>query len=325
MNNQRFNYLLEAYRKGAISQVEYKELIWMLGEPDMEEELEPQLTGYWHKEQETKNDESASSPEILMETGRKKSYRYLGIAASVVLLLGLFYYLWGVPHIFGPQEKTYSTGFGERLEIELDDGSRITLNAHSTLKWKDGWEKKGAREAVLDGEAFFKVKRQNGMPFTVHTSDVSVEVLGTSFNIDNREATTKVYLDEGKVNLKLNAETNNNNLPQEMIMKPGDQISYSAQKKKIEKTEGQTMITAAAWKMNVLNFKNMQFREVLDLLAEIYGQSFECKDSSLLRTPMYLGVPYSDWEAVKQALELSLNIRFQETRSQHYRVLMQQD
>lgn len=62
----------------------------------------------------------------------------------------------------------------------------------------------------------------------------------------------------------------------------------------------------------------MKFSEVLNLLREIYGQSFECSDSKLLSTPMYLGVPYSDWDAVRQALELSLNIEFEQKASRRY-------
>ncbi len=320
MNNQRFNYLIEKYRTGSLSQAEYKELIWILGEPDIEEGLDERLTYYWKKD---------SVPVEAKEIGlkdfrsgkRRKHFRYLSIAASLLMLIGLFYYLWGGGEILGQKEQVYRTGFGERLEIELDDGSVVTLNANSTFRWTEGWNKSKVRKAALEGEAFFKVKKQNGIPFTVHTNDVAVEVLGTSFNVDSREAKTKVYLDEGRVNLKLNDTENRSGEEkhaQEIIMNPGEQVSYSARQKKIEKSEGQTMITAAAWKVNVLNFKNMQFGEVLDLLRDIYGQSFECTDRKLLNTPMYLGVPYSNWEAVRQALELSLNIQFQEAAAQHY-------
>lgn len=320
MNNQRFNYLIEKYRAGSLSQAEYKELIWILGEPDIEKGLDERLTYYWKKESIP-----VEAEEIRLKGSRTdkrwKHFRYLSVAASLLVLIGLFYYLWGAGGVWGQKEKIYTTGFGERLEIELEDGSLVTLNAHSTLRWAEGWNRSKERRVALEGEAFFKVKKQNGIPFTVHTNDVAVEVLGTSFNVDSREAKTKVYLDEGRVNLKLNDAENDHSeekRPQEIVMKPGEQVSYSARRKKIEKSEGQTMITAAAWKVNVLNFKNMQFGEVLNLLRDIYGQSFECTDRKLLGTPMYLGVPYSNWEAVRQALELSLNIRFEETAAQHY-------
>lgn len=320
MNNQRFSYLLEKYREGSLTQAEYKELIWILGDHAIENDLEERLDFYWN------NDTAfTGAGEMRFDDVRPaKRWRYLGltgIAASLLLLVGLFYYLWGTQTARGQKELVYKTKFGERLEIKLDDGSIVTLNANSILRWTDDWNKSTGRQATLEGEAFFNIKKQNGIPFTVHTDDVAVEVLGTSFNVDSREEKTKVYLDEGRINLKLNEF---NNVPgdmssiQEIIMNPGEQVSYSARKKTIEKSEAQTMITAAAWKMNVLNFKNKQFSEVLNLLREIYGQSFECTDQKLLLTPMYLGVPYSNWEAVRRALELSLNIQFQETSPGHY-------
>ena len=56
----------------------------------------------------------------------------------------------------------------------------------------------------------------------------------------------------------------------------------------------------------------MLFSDVLVELNNTYGRNFECSDTSLLSKPMFVGVPYADWEAVRQALELSLNIKFTE-------------
>lgn len=319
MNNQRFDYLIEKYRKGDISQSEYKELIWMLGETDIEMELERQLTDYW-SESGYNGELKALQYEGINKRKTWGKIQYLSFAASILLLLGLFYYVWNTWSSVEQKEQVYRTAFGERLEIELDDGSQVTLNANSTLHWEN-WNKSKGRKATLEGEAFFKVKKKNGIPFTVVTNDVAVEVLGTSFNVDSKETKTKVYLDEGLVNLKLNNSKQGDSreeYTQEIIMNPGEQVSYSAKQKKVEKSEGQTMITAAAWKMNLLNFKNMKFKEVLEVLHDIYGQSFECADIKLLSTPMYLGVPYSNWETVRQALELSMNISFRETESKHY-------
>src|SRR5690625_3344848 len=254
-------------------------------------------------------DQSSFAPPTLVANTEKSSKKkssivkiWGGIAASIALVIGLYFFIAGSGDFLqGHRELVYRTGFGEKLNIELDDGSRITLNANSVLRWAEDWEKNKDRQVVLEGEAFFEVKRQHGIPFTVMTDDVAVEVLGTSFNVDSRESSTRVYLDEGKINLKLKeiiAEPAQEELVKreksnEILLQPGEQIKYSAREKKVEKSEGLSMITAAAWKLDVLNFKNMQFHEVLDLLRDIYGQSFECTDGTLLSTPMYLGVPYS--------------------------------
>src|SRR5690606_1158171 len=247
----------------------------MLKEPGIEIDLEKVLDKYWKNSIQNESLGKTESHDPYKEKREDAQWNW-GIAASLLLLFGLFFYQTGVPDILKNRDVAYQTGFGERQEIKLDDGSLITLNANSELKWKGDWENKGSRHAYLKGEAFFEVEKRDGISFTVHTGDVAVEVLGTSFNVDSREKKTEVYLDEGKINLKLLDKTGNIDemTSSEIIMKPGDRVLYNASEKKIEKNEGQTMITAASWKNNVLNFKNMKFSEVLDLLREIYGQSF---------------------------------------------------
>lgn len=340
MNKLRFQNLIEKYKQARINRAEYQELLQWLNEPGIEIELDQVLDLYWEEAKsnpplslDSSNSESLPEkrPEHLLRSNKttdpvnprfKKSV-WWGIAASLIAILGFFIYSYSTQNFLNNKEIVYKTGYGERQEITLNDGSQITLNANSEFRWNENWKSKDTRKAFLKGEAFFEVEKQNGVPFLVETEDVLIEVIGTSFNVKCREKNTKVYLDEGEVNLKLleTADDSHVHAKQEITMKPGDQVRYSASMRTIEKTEGQSMISAAAWKNNVLNFKNMQFSEVLDLLRDIYGQSFECSNGELLRTPMYLGVPYSDWEAVRQALELSLNIEFQQVENRRYKVI----
>lgn len=319
MSKNRFNHLLEKYKLNKLRRSEYQELLSLLRDPKSIEDLDQLLTCYWD-ESESGNFNSARS-QITSKFLFKRKYGW-AIAASLLLMVGFFVYAGISATKMGNEEMVYSTGYGERLEIELDDGSLITLNANSEIRWTENWEKQKNREVSLVGEAFFEVKKHDGIPFTVHTNDVAVEVLGTSFNVDSRKDKTDVYLEEGKVNLKLlgDKDMKESGPGNEITMKPGDQVKYNARERKMEKTENQNIITAASWKNNVLNFKNMRFSEVLDLLRDIYGQSFECADGKLLNTPMYIGVPYSDWDAVRQALELSLNVEFMIIESRRYSV-----
>ncbi len=322
-NKKRFSELIEKYRINNLNHKEYMELIWLLGEQETESDLEELLNNYW---KEDKSSEISDSP-LAVPFVKKKKRKVLwwsGIAASLIFAVVAFIHINNYKEIIGQRELVFKTDFGERLEIDLDDGSRVTLNANSSLRWTENWKKNAVRQVSLEGEAFFEVKKQKSIPFNVKTNDVSIEVLGTSFNVNSRETTTTVYLENGKVNLKLMDNSfKENNEPEkinEIILNPGEQISYNTKAGKIEKSEGQSIISAAAWKMNILNLKNMQFSEVLELLSNIYGQSFECSDESLLSKTLYLGVPYSDWDAVRHALELSLDIRFEKTAERHYEV-----
>src|SRR5690606_37726091 len=158
----------------------------MLHEPGMESELDQLLNQFW------KNmvlDDLTEKPEIQ----NPRQYRRMenrwnwGIAASLLLLFGIFFYQTGMPEFLQKQNEIYRTGFGERLEITLNDGSVVTLNANSVLMWDVKWENSGSRTALLEGEAFFEVKNRDGLPFSVETTDVAVLVRGTSFNVDSRQ------------------------------------------------------------------------------------------------------------------------------------------
>lgn len=322
MKNNRFNELIAKYKVDNLSREEYQEFLEMLGKPEAVELLDKVLNQYWQETGSALIKNYSEIPEK-RKFGPRMKLLLWGVAASFALVCGLFIFIQGMPELFQGHEVVYQTGYGEREEFILDDGSTITLNANSTLRWTKNWREIQSREIILEGEAFFEVENQNDVPFTVNTNDVAVEVLGTSFNVDSRKAKTEVYLEEGKVNLKLKREEDPRSVAksQEILMKPGDHVRYSSLEDQVERVEGQTIIMAASWKNNVLNFKNMIFSDVLDLLREIYGQSFECSNSKLLNTPMYLGVPYSDWNAVRQALELSLNIEFKKTANRRYVVI----
>src|SRR5690606_5892564 len=101
-------------------------------------------------------------------------------AAVFVLLVGLLFL---VRWMNRPLD-IYTTGYGERLTIQLPDESVIQLNSNSRLTWNRAWEKGGERVIDLAGEAFFDVKHLNGLPFLVQTDDIFVNVTGIQFNVN---------------------------------------------------------------------------------------------------------------------------------------------
>ena len=98
-------------------------------------------------------------------------------------------------------------GLGDRAEVVLPGGSRVELNAGSSLRWARGFSwlpglDRAERVVHLEGEAFFDVV-QDGRPFRVETSDAQVAVLGTRFNVRARPGEgTSVTVDEGSVEVR---------------------------------------------------------------------------------------------------------------------------
>lgn len=125
----------------------------------------------------------------------KSLYKY---AALLVIMLCVTYFS------FFNNETSFNTTIAQTETITLPDNSQVILNAVSTLDYnKKEWETD--RNLNLDGEAFFKVSK--GEKFTVNTDAGIVQVLGTQFNVKERENYFEVQCYEGLVAVTFNNET----------------------------------------------------------------------------------------------------------------------
>jgi len=88
----------------------------------------------------------------------------------------------------------------------LPDGSLVTLNKHSQISYPERFVK-NKRVLQLNGEAFFKVTHDKEKPFEVHTNNITVTVLGTSFNVRSRGDTTEVIVETGIVQVATDKQT----------------------------------------------------------------------------------------------------------------------
>ncbi|GAA5225343.1 FecR family protein [Membranihabitans marinus] len=307
MSQKRNRELLDKYQSNRLTRSEYDELLELLNKDKELQSLANELNHYWPDPMHFEKQNSGLSRKLAL--GRVEKW---SLAAGVLIVVGFLSVIFMFKNT-DPDTLSYQTGFGETLDIALPDGSSVSLNANSKIEWDNLWKGKGVRNIQLEGEAFFDVQHlDEDQSFFVQTKDLSIQVLGTSFNVDSRVLSTEVYLEEGKVQLQLAAEKDTI-----YSMAPGEKIIYKAEEKAVKKTLNETMTSAASWKNGVLNFKAMTFREVLIKLEEIYGKTLVCEDTKLLDTPMYLGVPYADWDAVKQALEMSLNVQFVESEGKY--------
>ncbi|WP_257666844.1 FecR family protein [Parapedobacter tibetensis] len=138
----------------------------------------------------------------------KKLVQYI-IAATLLCSIGLPLWLFWKnetqsdnPHssLSVVETEQYSTGVGERKHIQLPDGSKVMLNARSTLIVASDFNQK-TRSIQLSGEAFFEVAHQPTRPFLVNTPHITVKVTGTVFNVKDypNDFTTETVLLKGSV------------------------------------------------------------------------------------------------------------------------------
>ena len=120
-----------------------------------------------------------------------------------------------------------STPTSSTTLVTLEDGTKITLNANSTLEYPQHFGRSGTREVRLNGEAYFEVTKNPHRPFVVRTGEMSTQVLGTIFDVKAYQADRpKVMLLEGKVKVS-NAYTSTDIMPGQVATLQADKIIIS--------------------------------------------------------------------------------------------------
>ena len=104
------------------------------------------------------------------------------IAAAIVIAVSGYYMTTDYIYNKNAQPQTITVPAGQRAQITLADGTRVWLNAQSTLTYASNFGRK-ERNVELDGEAYFEVTKNKKLPFYVHTEMNKVRVVGTCFNV----------------------------------------------------------------------------------------------------------------------------------------------
>jgi transmembrane sensor len=168
------------------------------------------------------------------------------------------------------QYNTISTPAGGQFQMRLPDGTKVWLNALSSLKYATTFHPDRPRMVYLKGEAYFEVAKHHfeagSLPFIVHSRLQELHVLGTHFNINSYEdeAVTRSTLLEGSItisNLKGSTKT----------LRPGQQAQVSSE---INIKQVDTS-AAVAWKNGLFRFEQENFREVMNQLSRWYNIDIE--------------------------------------------------
>ncbi|MBR9845024.1 MAG: FecR family protein [Algicola sp.] len=213
------------------------------------------------------------------------------IAAIFVICFSVYFYTTTL-------DTTINTLASQKQSVALPDNSIAELNAMSTLVFNESdWT--DHREVSLEGEAFFKVAK--GSQFDVRTEDGIISVLGTQFNIKQRDNYFEVICYEGKV-----AVTYDTTITK---LLPGD--SFFVLDGKLMTTEKENQ-SVPSWLQNQSRFKSLPYREVI---AEFERQhnvfiSLENIDDSQLFTGSFT---HNDIEIALKSITLPLHLTYSKT------------
>ncbi|OXG05083.1 FecR family protein [Flavobacterium araucananum] len=163
--------------------------------------------------------------------------------------------------------NTLTTPYGRQFSLVLSDGTKVYMNAGSTLEYPVVFQ--GSERLVkLTGEAYFEVVHNSKVPFRVKVKDQIIEDIGTAFNVNayNDERLASVTLVEGSVKVKKKQS--------EVIINPGQQAVTSESNNDIAVKEAD-FDSALAWKNGLFHFKDLQLDVVLKQIARWYNLEIE--------------------------------------------------
>ncbi len=164
---------------------------------------------------------------------------------------------------------------GQISEFKLTDGTRIWLNSGTKIRVPVSFNAKH-RILYMEGEAFFEVTKDPKHPFFVHSNELSVRVMGTSFNISAypSEENSEITLIEGKVGIK---ERYGQRLA---LLDPGQQLVYEKATGKKLKREVD-LLPYEAWRDGKMIFKDRSLEYISERLERWYNVEIDFKEKEI--------------------------------------------
>lgn len=205
--------------------------------------------------------------------------------------------------------NTISTPRGGQYQVELADGTKVWLNAASSLHFPTAFRGK-ERSIEITGEAYLEVAKNKDQPFVVVVNGSRVEVLGTSFNIsayeDDKQLTTTLL--EGSVKFV--------NGMSETLLAPGQQSRlFNGRVRRVDNVDVNAVV---AWKNGMFHFENATIEAIMNQLSRWYdvevvyeevGQKFQNKRmGDMLHADIPRDTKLND---VLKALEIACKEKFQ--------------
>jgi transmembrane sensor len=304
MDDLLVKYLLEEASASERMMVEQ----WILQDPEQENYFH-QFRRVWEESRKlaatTFTDENAAWKRFQARIHQpplvRKMYvqSWLKIAAVFIILAGasLVAYLAfnKEPGIKDVTAQTANTILSETLP----DGSSITLNKNSSLTYPSKF-KGNSRPVNLKGEAFFNIHPDKSKPFLIHVNDITIKVVGTSFNVRSRNGITEVIVATGIV----------------QVMK-GKQVVELKPKEKLLVREADSLLVKKPEKEKLYNYyltrefacDNTPLWKLVEVLNEAYGAHITIRGKQNRSLPLTVTFPNESLDHILEVVSLTLGLR----------------
>ncbi|HEY4787277.1 MAG TPA: FecR domain-containing protein [Bacteroidales bacterium] len=351
----RIKEFLDKLKMGNITPNELEELLILLKDAEPQKELKELMSEIWDKSFEYKGTKSGEellaqlhskmkvevkqAEPIIQPSGSYRLKAFMRYAAVFVLALGI---TWLGNQLIEskkvkPQAITtneISVSYGSKSRVVLPDGTIVNLNSGSKIKYASNFETN--RTVYMEGEAFFKVKKDTKHPFSVQTSKLTIRVLGTVFNVKSypEENTIETTLVSGSVQIFESDKIHKGKLREVALLKPNEKAVFyknePGTKVEVEDRikDSETSINTiqsdsdlsvisgvktelyTAWKDNDLVFNNEKFEMIIPKLERWYNVVIENQYKELNNSRLTGKFDVEPIEQALRALQISAGFRY---------------
>ena len=221
-----------------------------------------------------------------------RSWGVWAVAASLLLISALV--MLQLP-LLQRLNSDVATAVGERRQIQLADGSRLTLDSASAVDVDLRGPVRTLR--LVQGQVFIEVTH-DGRPFVVNIDQAQVQVLGTRFSVSRGRNHDEVVLLKGKVEVSSGGD--------KRMLAPGERVTLNGSRlDQVEKVDAERRL---AWREGQLRVRDVPLRQVLEQLAEYQGGRLLYIDEQLGQRPVSASFNLDQASSAINALARNLNL-----------------
>lgn len=239
----------------------------------------------------------------------KKIFRYWARTAAVILILLGMGYWYSIQPPSSREKEIYVrnqliTAEGSKGKFLLPDGSTVWLNSDSKLYYPEKFDE-DKRVVRLEGEGYFEVTKNKKRPFIVQSGDLSIKVLGTTFDVIGYPSQDKIDVVLLSGSIKVKGKT----LEKEILMHPNQILEYQKSKGEVSIQNAKAHLYAD-WIKERLIFDKTSLSDIIISLEGWYNISIECPQALAENTQMTFTIKGESVEEIFKAMSLIAPIRY---------------
>lgn len=333
--DRKYTYVeLQSFLLQECSEEESKGIRAFLSTPEGKAFLEEYMSSLWLESESAEMDKQLEDRGYQLLLTKKRvlggtTYKFsrflkYAVAAVAIVVLG-----WGLKIVLIPtlnldqrqnnlahtDMRSFKTGMGQRAQLSLEDGTKVTLGPMSEISYPRHFAK-NERKIELTGQAYFDVRQDAERPFTIASNNYITTVLGTSFLVDSyQDDKYRLYVTSGRVQVEHESPDGSRTLLG--ILDRGTEIKITDHIPKIQEFDPDDI---TSWLGKELVFNDEPLKEIVKEINRNYALQIQIQDTVLAKLPITIKVAHGS-DVVNLLKQAGEHIGFQIEKKENYYII----